>query len=280
MQVIESLSEMQQTAMELRGKGRLLGLVPTMGALHEGHLSLIELCRGKCDVVIVSIFLNPAQFGPNEDLDAYPKTIETDLTHCGQGGADIVFTPRRSEVYPEGYSTYINEERYARDMCGVSRPGHFRGVTTVVGVLFNLCRPDVAVFGQKDAQQTAVIRKMVRDLHFPVEIITGPTAREPDGLAMSSRNAYLDPTERKEAARIYASLLEGKRLVERGAHSVDRIKAEVLHHLSQSRMIRIIYIEVVDKDTMRREAEIRPGQSLLAVAVWCDQTRLIDNIEL
>lgn len=280
MQIIESVAEMQQMAIELRGKGRLLGLVPTMGALHDGHLSLIDVCRQKTDVTVVSIFLNPTQFGPNEDLEAYPKTFEQDLESCRAHGADIVFAPRRDAIYPADYSTYVNEEYFSRGMCGISRPGHFRGVTTIVAILFNLCRPDVAVFGQKDAQQTAIIRKVVRDMYFPVEIVTGPTVREPDGLAMSSRNAYLDPIERKEAARLYASLLEGHKLVQKGFHNVNRITAEVTHHLSQSRMIRIIYVEVVDAASMQAVSEIVPGKTILAAAVWCNQTRLIDNIEL
>lgn len=280
MQVIESLTQMQNLAIQLRGEGKFLGLVPTMGALHEGHLSLIDISRDKTDVTVVSIFLNPAQFGPNEDLDKYPKPLEADLKACEARGADIVFTPHRDDIYPPDYSTYILEEKLGRDLCGVSRPGHFRGVTTVVAMLFNLCRPDVAVFGQKDAQQAAIIKKMVRDLHFPVEIVVGPTVREADGLAMSSRNRYLEPIERKESARFIAALREGKRLVEKGSLNVDRVKAEVTHHLSQSRLIRIIYIEIVDKDTMRPEREVRPGHSLLIAAIWLDQTRLIDNMEL
>lgn len=280
MQVIESLTQMQNLAIQLRGEGKLLGLVPTMGALHEGHLSLVDICKQKCDVTVVSIFLNPTQFGPNEDLDNYPQPLEADIRACEVRGADIIFTPHRDDVYPPDYSTYITEETVGKDLCGVSRPGHFRGVTTVVAMLFNVCRPDVAVFGQKDAQQCAVIKRMVRDLHFPIEIATGPTVREPDGLAMSSRNRYLEPSRRQEAGRFNAALMEGQKLVEKGFLSVDRIKAEVTHHLSQSRMIRIIYIEIVDKNTMRPEREVRPGQSLLVSAIWLDQTRLIDNVEL
>ncbi|WOO42521.1 pantoate--beta-alanine ligase [Rubellicoccus peritrichatus] len=280
MQVIQSLQEMQGLAIEMRGKGKLLGLVPTMGALHEGHLSLIDICREKADVTIVSIFLNPTQFGPNEDLDSYPQPLEEDLEACKARGADIVFAPARGEVYPKDYSTYINEELYSRGMCGTSRPGHFRGVTTVVAILFNICRPDVAVFGQKDGQQVAIIRKMVRDLHFPVEIVTGPTVREPDGLAMSSRNRYLDSVLRRESIKLYNALMEGKKLVDKGFLNVNRITAEVTHYLSQTHLIRIIYIEVVDKETMLPEQEIRPGKSMLAAAIWLDQTRLIDNLEL
>ncbi len=280
MQVIESLTQMQNLAIQLRGEGKLLGLVPTMGALHEGHLSLIDICREKADVTVVSIFLNPTQFGPNEDLDKYPQALEQDLRASEEHGADIVFAPHRDDVYPPDYSTYILEEKVGKDLCGISRPGHFRGVTTVVAMLFNVCRPDVAVFGQKDAQQCAVIKRMVRDLHFPIDIVIGPIVREPDGLAMSSRNRYLEPVQRKEAARFNAALRQGQKLVEQGFLNVDRVKAEVAHHLSQSRLIRIIYIEVVDRNTMKPEREVRPGQSLLVSAIWLDQTRLIDNLEL
>lgn len=280
MQVIKSLEEMQSLAIRLRGRGKLLGLVPTMGALHEGHLSLIDICREKADVTVVSIFLNPIQFGPNEDLEKYPKALEADLAACEARGADVVFVPEKKDVYPEDFSTYINEEHCSKGLCGMSRPGHFRGVTTVVAMLFNLCRPDVAVFGQKDAQQAAIIRKMVRDLRFPVEIVLGPIVREADGLAMSSRNRYLDPVQRREAPRFHAALLEGKKLVDKGFLNVNRITAEVTHHLSQSRMMRIIYISVVDPDTMLPEREIYTGRSLLVAAVWLDQTRLIDNIQL
>lgn len=280
MQVIQSLQEMQNLAIEMRGKGKLLGLVPTMGALHEGHLSLIDICKEKADVTIVSIFLNPTQFGPNEDLNTYPQPLEEDLQACEARGADIVFAPNRDEIYPSDYSTYVNEERYAHGMCGASRPGHFRGVTTVVAILFNVCRPDVAVFGQKDGQQSVIIRKMVRDLHFPVEIVVGPTIREADGLAMSSRNQYLDSVQRREAVRLYAALKEGRKLVEKGFLNANRITAEVAHYLAQSHMIRVIYIEVVNSETMQPEQDVVPGKSLLAAAVWLDQIRLIDNLEL
>lgn len=280
MKIIESPEEMQSLAVELRGKGRLLGLVPTMGALHAGHLSLIDLCRTKADVTVVSIFLNPVQFGPNEDLDRYPKTWEADLEACRAHGADIVFAPRQESIYPPGYSTYVQEEILGKGLCGVSRPGHFRGVTTVVAILFNVCRPDIAVFGQKDAQQLAIIRKMVTDLRFPVEIVVGPTVREPDGLAMSSRNRYMEERQRQDAALFHGALQAGKALVERGYLQVDRITAEVIHHLSQNRRFRIIYVAVVDPLTMQPEREIRCGRSLLVAAVWLDQVRLIDNIEL
>lgn len=280
MEIIHSVDEMQSRAIQLRGKGRVLGLVATMGALHEGHLSLIDLAKEKSDVVIVSIFVNPIQFGPNEDFEKYPRTFEEDVRLCRERGADIIFAPTNEDLYPPHYSTYVNETWISKGLCGVSRPGHFQGVTTVVNILFNVTRPDIAVFGQKDAQQVAVIKKMVKDLRIPVEIVVAPTFRESSGLAMSSRNRYLDDIQRKQASQLYAALSEGKRLVEKGILNVDRIKSEVLHQLGQSRFIRIIYIEIVDSETMQPEKEVRPGKSLLMAAVWIDQTRLIDNIHL
>ena len=194
MQVIASVFDMQSTAENLRSKDRLIGLVPTMGALHEGHLSLIRLAKERADTVIVSIFVNPTQFGPNEDFGNYPRDLPRDLELCEKAGADLVFAPPVEEMYPKGYSTYVTEELISKPLCGISRPSHFRGVTTIVAKLFNIVRPDLAVFGQKDAQQVAVIKKMVNDLHFCVDIVTAPTVREPDGLAMSSRNRRLSAT--------------------------------------------------------------------------------------
>jgi len=280
MQVIESPEEMQSWAIRMRGQGKLLGLVPTMGALHEGHLSLIDIAKQRADLTVVSLFVNPTQFGPNEDFSKYPRTFEDDLKACEAHGADIVFAPTKDVIYPPDYSTYVNEEFVSKHLCGQSRPGHFRGVTTVVTILFNVCRPDVAVFGKKDAQQTAIIKKMVKDLHMPVEIITGPTVREESGLAKSSRNRYLEPSRLAEAAKLQQALRKGKELVERGITNVDRIKAEVSHMLTGSRMIRLIYIEIVNSETMQPEREVRPGKSTLAAAIWMEETRLIDNVEL
>lgn len=280
MQIIRTVAKMQSLAIGLRGQGKLLGLVPTMGALHEGHLSLIKVAKEKADLVVVSLFVNPTQFGPNEDFKTYPRTEEEDIQRCVERGADIIFIPSIEEIYPPDFSTFVEEESISRGLCGASRPGHFRGVTTIVNILFNVCRPDVAVFGQKDAQQVAVLRKMVRDLHLPIDVVTAPTVREPDGLAMSSRNRYMDGSQRREAVKIIEALRAGERLVRGGTLSVDRVKAEVSHSLGQSHRMRIIYVEVVDKETMVPEREIRPGHSLLAVAVWLEQTRLIDNIEL
>lgn len=280
MQTIQSVNEMQSHAIGLRSGGHLIGLVPTMGSLHEGHLSLIDIAKEKADKVIVSIFVNPTQFGPSEDFSKYPRVLEEDLQKCEARGADIVFNPSVAEMYPKGFSTYVDEEHISAGLCGISRPQHFRGVTTVCLKLFNIARPDLAIFGQKDAQQTAVIRKIVSDLNLPTEIITGPTVREPDGLALSSRNAYMTDVQRSEAVSISKALKIAKSMVESGTRSVDRIVAEVTHHLSQHRRVRLIYAQVVDKETMEPASEIVPGMQIVAVAAWVDQTRLIDNIEL
>jgi pantoate--beta-alanine ligase len=280
MQTIPSIPEMQSLAISLRTHGKLIGLVPTMGALHEGHLRLIDAAKQKADVVIVSIFVNPTQFGPNEDFAKYPRTLEADLAACEKRGADIVFAPKMADIYPPGYSTYITEERISKGLCGISRPGHFRGVCTVVNLLFNITRPDFAVFGQKDAQQVATIKKMVADLWLPVEVVVAPTLREPDGLAMSSRNQYLSEEQRGEAAKIYRALREGKRLVDEGIRSPDRVLAEVTHVLAQSRRIRVIYVALVDRESFIPVREVVPGKGLIAVAVWLNDIRLIDNLEV
>ncbi len=280
MQIIPSIPEMQSVAITLRTQGKLIALVPTMGALHEGHLRLIDSAKQRADVVIVSIFVNPTQFGPNEDFSKYPRTFEADAEACKQRGADIVFAPKKDDIYPPGYSTYVTEERLSKGLCGISRPGHFRGVSTVVNLLFNITRPDFAVFGQKDAQQAAIIKKMVADLWLPVEIVVAPTVREADGLAMSSRNQYLSEEQRHDAARIYRALREGKRLVDEGIRSPDRVLAEVTHVLSQSRRIRVIYVTMVDRDTFTPVREVVPGKCLIAVAVWVNDIRLIDNLEV
>jgi pantoate--beta-alanine ligase len=216
MQIITTVSEMMALASGLRAQGKTIGLVPTMGALHAGHVSLVSLAVGRADCVVVSIFVNPTQFSPNEDFNKYPRELEADVAKCEAAGAHVIFAPPPDQVYPKGYSTYITEEFIARPLEGVSRPTHFRGVTTVVAKLFNICQPHVAVFGQKDAQQVAVIKKMVADLNFTVEVVVAPTLREPDGLAMSSRNRYLTPTQRQEALAISRALFKAQEMVAAG----------------------------------------------------------------
>ena len=281
MQVIRSANEMQSTAIGLRSEGKLIGFVPTMGFLHEGHLSLLDLASAKADVVILSIFVNPTQFGVGEDLESYPRDEERDLKLCEERGVDIVFIPGKDEMYPPNFSTFVEETNAAEGLCGVSRPIHFRGVTTVCAKLFNLCRPDFVVLGWKDAQQSVVIRRMAEDLHFPVEIILGPTLRDEDGLAMSSRNSYLDEGQRQDALLLSKSLAAGKSLVEdKDVRSVDRVKAEVMGVLSSGRRVRVNYVEIVDREDVKVEEEIEPGRSMIMVAAWIDEVRLIDNILL
>lgn len=277
MQKITTVSEMQALAESLRAQGKKTGLVPTMGALHDGHLSLIKLAREKADVVIVSVFVNPTQFGPSEDFSKYPRDLARDVELCEKSGAHILFAPANEDMYPKGYSTYVNEERVAKPLEGASRPAHFRGVTTVVAKLFNITRPVFAVFGQKDAQQAAVIRKMTSDMNFPVEIIVAPTVREEGGLAMSSRNRYLTNTQREEALAINAALQHAKGMVADGERRVDRLVAEVTHRLGEKRRIRMIYVAIVNPMTMEPAREIIPGESLMTIAAWVDEVRLIDN---
>jgi pantoate--beta-alanine ligase len=280
MQVINSINEMQALAISLRSKGQFLGLVPTLGYLHQGHLSLVETAKTRADKVVVSIFVNPTQFGANEDYSSYPRDLEHDLSLCRESGVDVVFVPAMEDMYPSGYSTYVVEENISKVMCGISRPHHFRGVTTVVAKLFNVVRPDMAVFGQKDAQQAAIIRRMCKDLHFCIDIEISPTVREADGLAMSSRNKYLSPIQRNEAAVIPQALQMAKKMVESGVKSTDRVIAEVTHSLSTKRRLRVIYVCIADRDTMEPMREIVPGRSLLALATWVDEVRLIDNVIL
>ena len=278
MQVIRSVKEMKTRSMDLRRHGKTIGFVPTMGFLHEGHLSLVDLIRKDCDILLLSIYVNPTQFGVGEDFDKYPRDTERDLELCRSRGVDLVFIPESSEIYAGDASTYVVEEEVGMGMCGNARPNHFRGVATVCAKLFNLCLPNYVALGQKDAQQVVVLKRMIRDLHFPIEVVVGPILREPDGLAMSSRNKYLQPKQREEALLVYQSIQAAQKVVEeKGSSNVDRVKAEVLNVLKQGRLLRVNYVDIVDRGTMRPEKEIAAGRSLLAVAVWVDQVRLIDN---
>jgi len=279
MEVIRSVSEMQARVLGLKREGKTIGFVPTMGFLHEGHLSLVDLLREQCDILLLSIYVNPTQFGAGEDYDKYPRDLDRDLQMARERGVDLVFQPDSAEVYEADASTYVLEEVVGRGLCGNARPNHFRGVATVCAKLFNICQPDKVALGQKDAQQVVVLKRMIRDLHFPIEVVVGPILREPDGLAMSSRNAYLQPKQREEALLIFQALEAARTLVgEKGSRNVDRVKGEVLSVLQSRRFLRVNYVEVVDRDTMLVEKEIVPGRSLLAVAAWVDQVRLIDNL--
>ncbi len=277
--IITSFNKIRFVSDKKRSEGERIGLVPTMGAVHEGHLSLVRNAREKADFVIVSIFVNPSQFGENEKFDTYPRDIMADARKIETAGADCIFAPEITDIYPEGYATYISVERLTDGLCGHSRPTHFRGVTTVVAKLLNIVNPHVAVFGQKDAQQLAVIKKMVKDLNMPVEIDAGAIIREPDGLAMSSRNSYLSAEERTQALSLFRSLRQAEQLVSEGISGSNEILRNVREIISQQNLAGIDYIEIVDPEEMTPVKDIRGG-GLLALAVWFGTTRLIDNIVL
>ena len=281
MEVISSISEIQHLSLKFEREGKKIGFVPTMGYLHEGHLSLINLIRDRSDVVILSIFVNPTQFGVGEDLNEYPRDQERDLELCRDRNVDYVFAPETDEIYLPDATTFVSEEGVSAGLCGQARPTHFKGVTTICAKLFNLCRPTYVALGQKDAQQVVVIKRMIRDLHFPIEVVIGPTIREPDGLAMSSRNAYLNPKQRSDALLLNKALEAGKALVDqKGVRNVDRVKAELINVLRNGSSLRVNYAEVVDSETMKPDTEIELGRSMLVVAVWVDSIRLIDNMPL
>ena len=278
MKVIRSIQEMYKLSESARKEGKIIGFVPTMGYLHEGHLSLIRIARKRCDLLVVSIFVNPTQFGPNEDLNSYPRDFERDSKLCEKEGVDVIFAPTAEEMYPDGYSTWVEVKGPVTEvLCGAFRPGHFRGVTTVVAKLFNIVQPHFAVFGQKDAQQLVVIKKMTRELNFPVEIVAAPTVREKDGLAMSSRNEYLNENERKVAPKIYQSLILAKNMLLRGERDTEKIKNEMRKFLESAKLIKVQYIDIVDADTLEPLKNAR-GRVMVALAAFLGRARLIDNI--
>jgi pantoate--beta-alanine ligase len=276
-QVLRTVAEVKAWGEALRREGRRLALVPTMGYLHEGHLSLMREGRRHADVVASSIFVNPTQFGPREDLGRYPRDFEGDLAKCASAGVDIVFAPEPGAMYPQGYQTYVEVTEVSKGLCGDRRPGHFRGVATIVTQLLCLFRPHVALFGEKDYQQLQVIKALNRDLHLGVEILGMPTVREPDGLAMSSRNAYLSAEERQRALSISRGLATAQALYRSGARGavalVDAVRREI-----RAADLREDYVELVDAELLTPVAEVRPGQpARLIVAAFCGTTRLIDN---
>jgi pantoate--beta-alanine ligase len=280
MKKIETVAEMRVLAAEWRAQGKTIGLVPTMGALHTGQEALIRAAVAQSGVVVVSIFVNPPQFSPNEVMANYPRNLEEDLKRCADCGAQFVFTPAAEEIYPRGYSTYVTEDFMAKPLDGVSRPTHFRGVTTIMAKLFNIVHPTQAFFGQKTAQRAAVVRKMAGDLGFPVEIVIVPTARDADGLAASVRNSEFTATQRQEALSLSKALKKAKEMSDAGVRSPDRIIAEVTHILGNHRRVRIIYVSIVDGVTMEPVREVVPGKSLLTIAVWVDEIRAVDNTVL
>ena len=270
---------MSALAEELRRQGRRVGFVPTMGALHEGHLSLIRKAKELSDFVVVSIFVNPTQFGPGEDYESYPRDTQGDLAKCEAEGVDAVFMPSVEDMYAPDHSTWVEVEGLTRELCGRFRPGHFRGVATVVLKLFNIVKPHVAVFGLKDAQQFFVIRRMVRDLNLDVEIVPGETVREPDGLAMSSRNAYLSQEERAQAPALYRALLYAKGLVlEDGLRDPKEIERRVLAFLArEAPLARVQYFQIVDTERLEPVERVE-GEVLMAIAAFFGKARLIDNV--
>lgn len=280
MKVLKEPCKVQALSNELRKEGRIIGFVPTMGYLHEGHLSLVRRSKAECDVTFVSIFVNPTQFGPGEDYEKYPRDEERDLSLLKDLGVDYVFLPDVEDMYPEGYSTYVDEVSLSSYLCGASRPGHFRGVCTIVTKLFNIVKPHKAYFGKKDYQQYRIVERMVRDLQMEVEVVPCEIVREPDGLAMSSRNVYLNPEERKDATCLYRSLILARDMVRNGERNsseiIKKMEEFILRHKSVKR---IDYIAIVDLYDLTPVDTIR-GKELIALAVFIGRARLIDNIEI
>jgi pantoate--beta-alanine ligase len=277
MKIAKTISSVRKLIGQARSKGKSVGFVPTMGALHKGHISLIKKAVKKTDFVVVSIFVNPTQFGPKEDFNKYPRPLQNDLKLCRKAGADVVFAPSAKQIYPQQNLTYVNVEKITEPLCGRFRQGHFRGVATICSKLFNIVQPNFAFFGQKDAQQTIVIKQMVADLNMPLKIVVCPTVREADGLAMSSRNQYLNQQERKDAACLYRSLQKCRHKVADGIYDAKKIAAHIRKILSEQASAKIEYIEIVDAKTLQPVKKInRP--TLVALAVRIGQTRLIDNI--
>jgi pantoate--beta-alanine ligase len=276
---IDTVSDMQRTAERLRLEGRRVAVVPTMGFLHEGHLRLIRTARSHADETVTTIFVNPAQFGPGEDLERYPRDLPRDAALAAEAGTDCLFTPSVREMYPETYQTYVTVEHLSGLLEGRSRPGHFRGVATIVAKLFNIVRPHVAVFGQKDAQQVAVVRQMIRELNFGIELVVVPTVREHDGLAMSSRNTYLTAEQRRQAPALFRSLLHAEELLNKGERSSKRI-IDAMRDLIQGQSSGVIdYISVADAETLEELSLCEEGRpTVISLAVRFGSTRLIDNI--
>ncbi len=282
MKLITCISEMRKLSRQFRREGARLGLVPTMGALHEGHLSLVRAARAQSDVVVVSIFVNPTQFGPDEDFVRYPRNLENDCELLRPEGVEFVFAPAAGDMYPKeesGCVTWVTVDGLSDRLCGKSRPGHFRGVATVLAKLFNIIEPELAFFGQKDAAQVAVIKRMVRDLNIPLQIEVCPIVRESDGLALSSRNAYLTADERKMALVLHASLQRAQKLFNDGERATAEIAAEAKKAFARQPAVRLDYFETVDPDTLKPITAISK-RSLVAVAAFVGKTRLIDNILL
>jgi pantoate--beta-alanine ligase len=278
MEIIRTISWVKETVRQARAENHVVGFIPTMGALHEGHLSLIRRARADCSRVYASIFLNPKQFGPTEDLSKYPRTFEHDVEHLKNAGVDVLFAPDAKEIYPAGFRSYVNVEGLSERLEGKSRPGHFRGVATVVLKLFEIVQPQFAYFGRKDAQQVRILQQMATDLNLNVEIVVCPIVREPDGLALSSRNTYLNPEERSAATVLHLALDQARRESNAGSRDALQLQTTIRRILSNEPLARVDYVEIVDAETFEPVARIgtRPIYALLAVFIG--KTRLIDNL--
>lgn len=279
MRLLKTIEEAKAYIKEVKTAGRSVGFVPTMGYLHEGHLQLMKVARRECDTVIISIFVNPIQFGVNEDYDKYPRDLTRDCELAASVGVDAVFAPTAAEMYPSGYATFLEVEGLTEKLCGLSRPGHFRGVTTVVTKLFNIIQPDIAYFGQKDAQQVLVIKKMVADLNMNLTVKTVETVREADGLAMSSRNSYLNKEERQAALVLYKSLQKARDMIQAGERQKSRVIAAMEALIKAEPLARIDYVDILSIPDLRDIEELK-GEILIALAVYIGNTRLIDNFML
>ena len=279
MLVLKTIAETRSACARIRAAGKTLGLVPTMGSLHQGHLSLVRAAQASCDAVAVSIFVNPTQFGPQEDFAAYPRSLEEDCRILEAAGVDLVFAPSSEEMYPEGASTFVEVAGLSERLDGASRPGHFRGVATVVAKLFHIFSPERAFFGQKDAAQVAVLSKMVRDLHFPVELDVCATVREPDGLALSSRNRNLSSEQRRRALVLSRALLAVQQQVQGGEEDSSTLLATAMRVLKEEPAVEVDYCRIVDPDTLEDVADVSHG-ALVAVAAYLGATRLIDNLRI
>lgn len=279
MKIIKHPGEMQMYALQMKSEGKKIGLVPTMGYLHKGHLTLMKEARKECDVVITSIFVNPIQFGIGEDYEEYPRDLTRDAALAEGAGTDVIFAPSVADMYPKGYHTFVNVEALTDGLCGASRPGHFRGVATVVMKLFNITQPDLAYFGQKDAQQVTVLERMTEDLNMPLRIVRVPIVREADGLAMSSRNVYLGKDERVQALVLSKSLAVAKKLIEQGERDVETLGNRIRGMISEAPLAKIDYVEIINGKTLERVKKLE-GSVLIALAVRFGKTRLIDNLML
>jgi pantoate--beta-alanine ligase len=280
MDIIKSIGDLRKAVRNARSAGRTIGVVPTMGCLHEGHLSLMRRARQENDLVVATVFVNPTQFGPNEDFDAYPRNAQRDIDLMQAENVDIAFLPEADDLYPDGYATYVEVQGpMTRTLCGASRPGHFKGVTTIVAKLFHLTAPHRAYFGQKDAQQVAVIRQMARDLDFDLDVVACPTVREPDGLAMSSRNGNLSKSQRMDAVVISQALFEARDMIAAGETQADKVIDHIHTRIEAVEQADIDYLSVVDFNTLK-DLEVLDGSVLIAVAVKFGNTRLIDNLAI